>query len=418
MTGTTEPGDSGLEAGRDGERSLLLLELSRTVTSTLDLQEVLDKTLAALRRLLDFGGGGIQLVENGHLVPKALDPTPPPEVWSVRIPVGQGVSGSIAATGQPIYIPDVPHDKRVSAAARKRGVAADVRTYFGLPLIIHGEVVGVVQFDAPRVDAFSPQDRATVLAFLPTVAAAVQNAQLFEQEIQTLAELREAKRMKDDFVSVISHELRTPLTTILGFADTLAHHAEKFDGAAVADFSRQIVAAGHRLALLIEDLLDLSQMGHGGLRASRKPTDLAAIVDELVTEEWDGGHPVALALDRTVGAALADGDRVRQVLSNLMSNARKFSDAGDTIHVKLDQEDDSIVLRVEDHGKGIPPDLLDKVFDAFYQVEPAATRSAGGLGVGLYLVRHLCELMGAEVGVDSKPGEGSTFWVRFQAAPS
>jgi signal transduction histidine kinase len=286
------------------------------------------------------------------------------------------------------------------------------------PLIIHNEVVGVVQFDAPRVDAFSPQDRATVLAFLPTVAAAVQNARLYEQEIQTLAELREAKRMKDDFVSVISHELRTPLTTIVGFADTLAHHAEKFDGAAVVDFSRQIVAAGHRLALLIEDLLDLSQMGHGGLRASRKPTDLAAIVDELVAQEWDGGHPVALALDRTVGAALADGDRVRQVLSNLMSNARKFSDAGDTIHMKLDREADVIVLRVEDHGKGIPPDLLDKVFDAFYQVEPAATRSAGGLGVGLYLVRHLCGLMGAEVGVDSKPGEGSTFWVRFQVAPA
>lgn len=153
----------------------LFIELSRDVTGASTLQEVLDRSFAALRRLVPFGGGALQLIEDDHLVAAATDPPAEPEALTVRIPVGQGVSGRIAADGEPIYISDITTDERVHPEGRKRGLSpGGVRSYFGAPLIMDGAPIGVVQIDAPQVDAFSLEDRARVLTFLPTIAAAVQ----------------------------------------------------------------------------------------------------------------------------------------------------------------------------------------------------------------------------------------------------
>jgi GAF domain-containing protein len=152
----------------------LFIELSREVTGAPTLQEVLDRSFAALRRLVDFDGGALQLIEDDHLFAAATDPPASPEALTVRIPVGQGVSGRIAADGEPIYISDITTDERVHPEGRKRGLSpGGVRSYFGAPLIMDGAPIGVVQIDSPRVDAFSLEDRTRVLTFLPTIAAAV-----------------------------------------------------------------------------------------------------------------------------------------------------------------------------------------------------------------------------------------------------
>src|SRR5260221_14165242 len=127
------------------DRAHLLLELGREVTSTLDLQKVLDKSFAALRRLVDFGGGSIQLIEENMLVAKAADPPLTEEAKHVRIPVGKGISGAIAENGEPIYIPDILEDPRVPPLRMRKGVSPDVRSYFGIPLIMRGLPVGVLQ---------------------------------------------------------------------------------------------------------------------------------------------------------------------------------------------------------------------------------------------------------------------------------
>jgi GAF domain-containing protein len=153
----------------------LFIELSREVTGAPTLQEVLDRSFTALRRLVDFAGGALQLIEDDHLVAAATDPPASPEALTVRIPVGQGVSGRIAADGEPIYISDITTDERVHPEGRKRGLSpGGVRSYFGAPLIMDGAPIGVVQIDSPEVDAFSLEDRTRVLTFLPTIAAAVQ----------------------------------------------------------------------------------------------------------------------------------------------------------------------------------------------------------------------------------------------------
>lgn len=162
-------------------RYRMLLDLARDITGRLDVDEVLASTLAALRQLLMFGGGSIQLLDaSGEYVRlAAADPAPSLAATQARIPVGQGVAGRIVASGEPRYIPDILKDPDVPVL---RATSDGVRSYFGVPLITEGAVIGVMQIDSGEVDAFSEEDRFTVLAFTPIVAAAIQTARLFERE--------------------------------------------------------------------------------------------------------------------------------------------------------------------------------------------------------------------------------------------
>jgi signal transduction histidine kinase len=398
------------------EESRLLLDLSRDVTGSLDLQAVLDKSLGALRKLIDFGGGAIQLIDGDALVAAATDPPASEDAKNLRIPVGRGVSGTIAKTCEPIYIPDIAVDPRVHWRGRTEGVSGGVRSYFGAPLIMSGAAIGVVQIDAPRVDAFTQESRALVLAFLPTIAAAVQNAQTYEREQRTVAELREAERLHADFLAVVSHELRTPLTSLSGFASLLAERVDSLDRNLIAESGQRIYRAGQRLERLIADILDLSRIEHGVLRTTISPVTCEPLLRE-VAADVQKTHEVRFDVPAYIPLVLADADRLRQVFANLLGNAAKFSPAGSTIEVAVRPTPDTVEVSILDHGKGIPADKLEKIFTRFFQVEPATTRQQGGLGIGLYLVKQLCDRIGATVRVQSVCDEGSTFTVSLRRAP-
>jgi EAL domain-containing protein (putative c-di-GMP-specific phosphodiesterase class I) len=171
-------------AGSDDTRYRLLLDLARDITGRLDLATVLDRTFAALRQLIDFTGGSVQLIdETSHLRLAATDPPATPEAMGMRVPLGHGVGGSIALTGEPRYLPDITADSDVTDERRKRSTSHGVRSYFGVPLITGGRVIGLLQVDSVEVDAWTEADRLVVLAFTPIVAAAVQNAKLLEREL-------------------------------------------------------------------------------------------------------------------------------------------------------------------------------------------------------------------------------------------
>jgi diguanylate cyclase (GGDEF)-like protein len=162
-------------------RYRMLLDLARDITGRLDLDEVLAASFVALRQLLPFGGGSIQLLDESGAVVRlaAADPPATPEAYETLIPVGQGIGGRIVSSGEPRYIPDILLDPDVPAW---RATSDGVRSYFGVPLITEGASIGVLQIDSPDVDPWSEEDRFTVLAFTPIVAAAIQNARLFERE--------------------------------------------------------------------------------------------------------------------------------------------------------------------------------------------------------------------------------------------
>jgi len=170
------PGVTPVDPAR---RYRLLLDLARDITGRLNLEEALASSFYALRQLLTFGGGSIQLVDGDVVRLAAADPPATPDAYETLIPIGKGIGGRIVASGEPRYIPDILRDPDVPSW---RATSAGVRSYFGVPLITEGTVIGVMQIDSPEVDPWSEEDRFMVLAFTPIVAAAIQNARLFERE--------------------------------------------------------------------------------------------------------------------------------------------------------------------------------------------------------------------------------------------
>jgi GAF domain-containing protein len=161
---------------RPAQRVRLLLELARNVTQATDLQTVLDRSLAALRLIVDFDGGSIQLLDRGALRIAAGIPQPTTEALAFRLPPGNGLGGWVVSTGLPLYCPDATTDLRASPGGLARAAVSGVRSYLGAPIILGGETIGVVQINSSIVDAYTEDEQFHVLAFIPTIAAGIQNA--------------------------------------------------------------------------------------------------------------------------------------------------------------------------------------------------------------------------------------------------
>ena len=225
-----------------------------------------------------------------------------------------------------------------------------------------------------------------------------------------------ASRAKDQFLAMLSHELRSPLSVILTGVEVL-ERLELPDNGPLR--IRELIGRQARhLAQLLDDLLDVTRVSQGKIDLHRSPVDLGGIVSSVVEDhrgEIEGaGHSLRLSLPSR--AVAVDGDRTRllQVIGNLLHNARKYTARGGDISVSLEQVGLTAQVRVRDTGVGIPSEMLPRIFDLFFQGEPTAPRSGGGLGVGLTLVRRLVELHGGTVeAVSDGPGRGSEFIVRF-----
>ena len=228
-----------------------------------------------------------------------------------------------------------------------------------------------------------------------------------------------ASRAKDEFLAMVSHELRTPLTTILGWPPLL--RAGRLSGEDQRHAFDAIERSGRSLAQLIDDLLDVSRIVSGKLRLAVETTDLGAALqgalDSMRLAADAKRVQLQLSLPPRPEYVLGDRDRLQQVLWNLISNAIKFTPTQGHVGVELRREDDSAVIRVRDNGNGIDPELLPHVFERFWQADATTTRRHGGLGLGLAIVRHLVELHGGTVAVDSPGlGRGAVFTVRLPRA--
>ncbi|MDQ1711274.1 MAG: hypothetical protein QOE45_724, partial [Frankiaceae bacterium] len=172
-------------------RYRLMIDLARDVTGRLDLATVMERTFAALRQLIDFTGGSLQLLDDtDHLRLAAADPPATPDAMTMRVPLGHGIGGAIALTGEPRYLADITADAAVTDERRRRSTSAGVRSYFGVPLITEGRVIGLLQVDSVEPDAWDDPDRLVVLAFAPIVAAAVQSARVAARDAARAPVLR------------------------------------------------------------------------------------------------------------------------------------------------------------------------------------------------------------------------------------
>jgi nitrogen-specific signal transduction histidine kinase len=241
-----------------------------------------------------------------------------------------------------------------------------------------------------------------------------ERALLTERAHAARLEAEAGSRAKDEFLTMLSHELRNPLGAISAATDVLDAAAP---GAPNAVEARAIIGRQTRnLAHMMNDLFDVGRVIAGKIMLTRQSVNLAAVVRRVqetlaLTGEADA-HPIRLELDE----AWVNGDAVRleQVVTNLLTNAVKYTPRGGLIHVTVRRQEDTATLQVQDRGTGIPPALLPRIFDLFVQGERPLHRPAGGLGIGLTLVRRLVELHDGTVAAESS-SEGSRFTVRLPA---
>ncbi|CAM3393241.1 two-component system histidine kinase PnpS [Hydrogenibacillus schlegelii] len=233
--------------------------------------------------------------------------------------------------------------------------------------------------------------------------------------VHDITDIRRLERIRSEFVMNASHELKTPVTSIQGFAETLLDGALESPEAA-RRFVEIIYNESERLKRLIQDILDLSRIEQRRLPLDFRPVRVKALVDDVLLTVQKEAEKKRIALSADVDPALqieSDYDRLKQIMLNLVVNAIQYTPEDGRAVVRAVDEGATVVLSVEDNGIGIPRRDLDRIFERFYRVDKARSRHSGGTGLGLSIVRHLVELLGGMIWVESTEGVGSTFFVRL-----
>jgi len=229
--------------------------------------------------------------------------------------------------------------------------------------------------------------------------------------VRDITKFREAEELKSTFISIISHELKTPVSLIKGYAGTLRRDDVKWDSQTVQESLTVIEEEADRLTHLIENLLDASRLQAGGLKVNLgEEVALDEMAAELAREyrTQTDQHTFVLDFPKEFPLVSGDEERLRQVLTNLISNAIKYSPQG-AITLAGRAEPERVIISVTDSGKGLPAEELTKVFDRFYRADTTATRKAQGAGLGLYLAKAVIEAHGGQIWANSNPGQGATF---------
>ena len=399
------------EAERAAETIRRLQSITDTALSTLSLDELLREMLGRIQDLLGADAAAILLVTDDGEYLTGRIAIGLEEEARVRVPMGSGIAGRIAVSRTPMIVDDLGKEEVVSSI-----LIENVRSLIGAPLIIEDRVIGVIHVDTLEAHNFTQDDLNLLQLAGDRVALAIERARLYEGEQQARLEAETANRMKDDFLATISHELRSPLNAILGWITLLR------EGGLSADVTARALQTVERSARMqnriISDLLDVSRIINGQLRLNIRKLEPAPIIEAGVEAMRPAaeakGITVKLALDATTGTIIADPDRLQQIVWNLVSNAIKFTPRGGVVEVRLVRVGSQIEIVVSDTGAGISSEFIPFVFDRFRQADSSSTRKQGGLGLGLAIVRHLVELHGGTVRVDSEgAGLGSAFVVRM-----
>ncbi|MBE8997295.1 AAA family ATPase [Nostoc sp. LEGE 12447] len=319
-------------------------------------------------------------------------------------------------TGQPIWA-----ESKQGRIARYPHLAEayaqyDIDAWISIPLMVEGSAVGGITLGFIQLQELSGEDQAFLLAVAQQCAQAIARAHLYEAERTARNAAESANRIKDEFLAVLSHELRTPLNPILGWTKLM--RSRKLDQA-TSDRALETIERNAKLQTqLIEDLLDVSRILQGKLNLNFGPINLVSVIEAAIETVRLSAQAKSIEIqtiiESGVGPVLGDGNRLQQVIWNILSNAIKFTPSGGQVKIKLAQVGSQVQICVTDTGKGIAPEFLPYVFDYFRQADGATTRKFGGLGLGLAIVRHLVELHGGTVQVESLGEEkGATFTVRL-----
>ena len=334
------------------------------------------------------------------------------------IPPDQLPGGNLAESPHPVLVADVrtlPEKSPLRQLLEQEGIGSQMVW----PLVYEGETIAVVSCYYPTPRSWSPLDQEVMATFSRHAAIALRNAQLLENLERTNQELQKALQAREDMIRNVTHELRTPLTMVRGYAELIemgiVHEPEE-----VREHARIIIRHAVHLEHLINQMLLFQRL----LQGEPLPTlslDIAAWLRD-VCQDWETvlrntSLRLVAEIPRRLPRVQAHPEYLRQVMDNLLDNARKFSPEGGTITVRAWQQGNEVYVAVSDEGVGIPPEHLDRIFDRFYQVDPSPTRRFGGMGIGLALAKEIITLHGGRIWAESAgPGRGTTITFTLRVA--
>lgn len=334
---------------------------------------------------------------------------------------GVGLPGQIWATSKPAWIPNVIKDSNFARAQAAEN--AGLRGAFGFPILLGNEVVGIIEFFSREIRQPDKELLNMIVAlgsqigqFHELKRAEEKLAQLLVRERAARADSDKANRLKDEFLATVSHELRTPLNAVIGWSRML--RSGRLDRESQSHALEVIERNAWAQKQIIEDILDVSRVITGKLQLNLAPVDLKLVAEAAL----DAVRPALEAKEikivtnyhHSLRIIQGDFDRLQQVVWNLLSNASKFTPSGGMVGLYVSQNGGFAEIQVNDTGPGVAPDFLPHVFERFRQADGSTTRTHGGLGLGLAIVRHLVELHGGTISVhNSEQGSGAVFTVKL-----
>jgi signal transduction histidine kinase len=331
--------------------------------------------------------------------------------WQIALDEPRSIVARAARSRKGIIVNDV----RSETGFLPNPLLPATRAELAVPMISGNRLLGVLDVQSSSVNYFTQDDVRIQSALAGQVATALQNATLYQEQLETTEKLREFDRLKSEFLASMSHELRTPLNSIIGFADVLLEGIDGELSERMREDVQLIRNSGQHLRELIGDILDMSKIEAGMMDLRYETVDIPALRQEIEgfarTQLMTYGKDLQFKMLLSPEVSLIDADltRFKQVIFNLVNNAIKFTAEG-TVTLEMTIEDDNLLVRVADTGIGIKEDNIPIVFEQFRQVDGSLTRTAGGTGLGLPISKSLVELHGGDIWIESEVGEGTDFY--------
>jgi signal transduction histidine kinase len=380
---------------------------ARALGSSLEREEAFGAFTRELRGLVPFDRTAIVLVEGDTARTiatagrGAADVFPPGSTGPMRGSVLERVLGGEVVVRGDLVAEDYAEDSHL--------LDLGLRSELIAPLMVGARPIGMISLSRTEPNAFAQEEVELVALLGRLVATAVQNMRAYDAERQTVEELRRLSALRADFVSLVSHELRSPMAAVIGAARTLQERWRLLTPEQREAFLALIADETNRLAALIADVLDTSRIEAGTFSYSFTDVDLGRLVEDAVSTASFGQDEVRVEAEVSDPLPFVRGDRerLRQVVSNLIDNAVKYSPAGEAVAVRATHANGGVRIEVRDRGPGIPLDQQRVIFEKFGRAEVVGSKP--GTGLGLFIARSIAEAHGGTLEVSSMPEQGATF---------